>query len=159
MTAEHGLRLLTVLMVGGVVLQFAIGWLADRMPRASLLAALGVSLAAASALLGVTAQQPPLAFAAAFVLGGVCLGFYAVGLAMLGERVAPGQLALANAAFLMTYEAGAIGGPLLGGAAMDIWQPHGLLLVTGIVGLTFALWITRRPSGARSPDPSPTKER
>ncbi len=48
----------------------------------------------------------------AFLLGGVILGFYTVGLAIVGERVGANDLAAANAAFLVMYQVGAILGPL-----------------------------------------------
>jgi MFS family permease len=144
--ADDGLLLLSTLMAGGIVLQFAVGWLADRVDRARLLAALGVALAATTVLLGVLVHRGGLATVAAFVLGGVVLGFYAVGLALLGEQTPPGHLALANAAFLMAYELGAVAGPLAGGAAMDLVRPHGLAAVVATAGLAFALHAWRHRS-------------
>jgi MFS family permease len=134
------LRLLSVLLVGGIVLQFGIGWLADHVDRTALLAALGVALAALAALLAVLITVDGLAFAAAFVLGGVVMAFYAVGLALLGQHVPRQRLVLANAGFLMAYETGAVVGPLLGGIAIDDWPPHGIVLVTATAGLALAAY-------------------
>jgi MFS family permease len=140
------LRLLSVLLLGGIVLQFGLGWLADHVDRTALLAALGVALAALAALLAVLITVDGLAFAAAFVLGGVVMAFYAVGLALLGQRVPRQRLVLANAGFLMAYEAGAVVGPLLGGIAIDAWPPHGIAVVTATAGLALAVyaWSARK---------------
>lgn len=140
------LRLLSVLLIGGVVLQFGIGWLADRIDRTTLLSALGVALAALAALLAVLISVDGLAFAAAFLLGGVVMAFYGVGLALLGQRVARERLVVANAGFLMASQAGAVIGPLVGGVAMDAWPPHGLAVVSAAVGLALAAytWSVRR---------------
>ncbi len=137
------LRLLSVLLVGGIVLQFAFGWLADRVDRLGLLAVLGVALAVLAVVMAVLVDVPGVAFAAAFALGGVVLAFYALGLTVLGQQVPTGQLVLANAAFLVSYEAGAVGGPLLGGLAMDLWPPHGLAVVVAAAGLALAGYVLR----------------
>jgi MFS family permease len=137
LTESEGLRLLTVLLVGGMALQWGIGWLADRVDRRALLAALGVTLAATATLMALAIGSAAGALLAAFVLGGTVMGFYAVGLALLGERVPVERLALANAAFLMAYEGGATVGPVVGGAAMDVWRPHGVAVVMVAVALAF----------------------
>jgi len=139
------LRLLTVLLVGGICLQALIGWLADHVDRARLLAGLGGALAVgALGFAGLVERGGPASYLAAFALGGVVVGFYAVGLTMLGERVPTGQLAVANAGFLVSYELGATVGPVLGGAAMDLWRPHGLAVLVAGVGVGFAVLVLRR---------------
>lgn len=143
-TTTTSLRLLTVLLVGGICLQVLVGWLADHVDRGRLLAALGTVLALGAvgfALLVGTGGLP--AYLAAFALGGVVVAFYAVGLTMLGERVPTGQLVVANAGFLVSYELGATVGPVLGGAAMDLWRPHGLAVMVAVVGLAFAAVVLR----------------
>ncbi len=144
-TTTTSLRLLTVLLVGGICLQVLVGWLADHVDRTRLLAALGTVLAGGAALFATqvgTGGVP--AYLAAFALGGVVVAFYAVGLTMLGERVPTGQLVVANAGFLVSYEVGATVGPVLGGAAMDLWPPHGLALLVALVGAGFAVAVLLR---------------
>lgn len=146
------LRLVSVLLVGGIVLQLLIGWLADRVDRVRLLATLGVLLALLAIGFALALDGGGFArYAAAFALGGVVVGFYGVGLTMLGERVPTAQLAVANAAFLMSYEAGATVGPVLGGAAIDVWRPHGLVVLVVAVGLGFAVLVGRGAVAGRLP--------
>lgn len=116
------LRLLAALMLGGLALQLAVGWLSDRLrSRAALLAALALACAGLTASLPLTVSEGWLGLANAFLLGGAVLGFYSVSLTMLGERVRGGDLALANAAFIMAYQVGAMAGPAIGGAALG-WE-------------------------------------
>jgi MFS family permease len=129
-----GLRLLTALIVGGLVLQFAVGWLSDRLPRRALLVALGLVCATLPAALGLAVARPA-GIAVAFLLGGAVLGVYSLSLTILGERVRAADLAAANAAFLVLYQLGAIAGPGLGGLAMGLWQPHGFLALVAAAGL------------------------
>jgi MFS family permease len=143
----QAVHVLTALIVGGVVLQAVVGTLADRLDRVRLLAGLGLALAAGVLGLATAAGSFPAGLVAAFLLGGVVTGFYSVGLAVLGSRVPVASLAAANAAYLMSYEAGAVVGPLVGGAAIDVWQPHGLAVVMAAAGLAFTavmLWASGR---------------
>lgn len=146
------LRLLSVLLVGGITLQLLVGWLADHVDRHRLLAALGVCLAVGSTVFALlVGRGGAAAYLAAFALGGVVIAFYAVGLTMLGGQVPASRLAVANGAFLVSYETGATVGPVLGGAAMDVWAPHGLAVLVVAVGLGFAVLVTRdRRASARA---------
>jgi len=134
-----GLTLLTVLIVGAIVLQLPLGWLADRVSRRRLLLGMALAGAVATPLLGPALVSPWLAWPLAFVLGGLALGYYTLGLTLLGARFGPGDLAVANAAFLMLYEAGAALGPALAGAAMELWPPQGYLLFFAVAALAYAI--------------------
>jgi hypothetical protein len=69
---------------------------------------------------------------------------------MAGDRFRGGALVAANAAVVMSYGLGSLLGPALGGVAMDLWDPHGLL---ALFALAFAgLVATARPArGGRVP--------
>jgi MFS family permease len=134
------LHLLAVLLIGGVTLQFFMGWLADRVDRVRLLATLGVLLSALCALLAVLVDAEGFAVLPASSVGGVAMAFYALGLTLLGEQVPADQLVLGNAGFFMAYAAGGVVGPLVGGAAMALWEPHGLAQVIASAGLALAAY-------------------
>lgn len=139
----QAVHVLTALILGGVALQAAVGVLADRLDRVRLLAGLGVALSLGVLSLALTAGSFAASLVAAFLLGGVVTGFYSAGLAVLGSRVPVASLAAANAAYLMSYEAGAVVGPLVGGAALDAWRPHGLAVVMAAAGLVFTAVMLR----------------
>ncbi len=148
------LHLLSLLLVGGIALQFPIGWLADRGDRHLILGALAV-------LSGIGALSLPLALGndvllamLVFGVGGVVLGFYTVGLALLGQRFRAADLAVANATFIMLYEAGTFLGPGIAGAAMDVWQPNGLVGAVAVISLAFAALAFAR-TGERPPERLP----
>lgn len=147
---DQAVHVLTALVVGGVVLQVLVGTLADRMDRIRLLAGLGAALAAGVGGLTLAVGSFAASLVAAFLLGGVVTGFYLVGLAVVGERVPAASLATANAAYLMSYEAGAVVGPLVGGVALDLWRPHGLAVVMAAVGLVVLAGMTRLAAPARA---------
>ncbi|MCB1485011.1 MAG: MFS transporter [Hyphomicrobiaceae bacterium] len=141
------LRLMSFLTAGGVVLQFLIGYLADKMARTLVTIALGIAFIVLSLLLPAALAHPPMAFPLAFVLGGVVLGFYTVGLAVVGEEVQARDLAAANAAFLVMYQLGAILGPAAAGFAMSISPVAGFVYAMALfmlLALAGVLWLWRR---------------
>jgi MFS family permease len=122
--------------VGTVALQPACGWLADRVDRARLTDA--TVLAALACVLLLPLTQDSWAIWPTMVLwGGTVAGFYTLGLIVLGQTFAGGDLASANAAYIMTYTGGMVIGPLAGGLAMAIWDPYGLLAVATLSYLLF----------------------
>jgi len=89
-----------------------------------------------------------LLWAVLFVWGGLSLAFYTLGLALLGQRFKRADLAIANAVFIVSFEAGNVTGPTLAGAAMALWDPHGFLLALALGLALFCLLGFRRPRRA-----------
>ena len=139
---------LTVLILGAVAWQFPMGWLADRMDRQRLLGLAGVAGALVPLALLAVVPAGWLVWPLLFLYGGIALGYYTVGLAHLGARFAPGELAVANAGFMVLYETGTTAGPALAGVGMELWAPHGYLVALSLFGAVFALLVAwRRRSG------------
>ena len=149
----EALRLLTTFMVGGILLQFLIGWLADRISARSVLICSALLFAAIAATLPMTTDAWLRALAV-FVMGGLGIGFYTLGLTHIGQKVRMHDLAVANAAFLIMYQIGAMIGPSVGGVAMGLWQPHGFVVAMILAALcgAFAMGLVGRKSVARARD-------
>jgi MFS family permease len=136
--ARHAAAMLSAIYIGAIALQVPLGWLSDRFGRAAVLRLCGaVGLAGAVALLALHLPAAWL-FVLLFVWGGVASGIYPVALSMAGDRFPPAQLVAANAALISAYGFGSLAGPALGGVAMDLWNPQGLI---GLFVLLFALFV------------------
>jgi MFS family permease len=133
---------LSAAYIGGIALQFPIGWLSDKIARPTVLRLCGVAGCIGAGLVGIAAASPPppvrLLFVLLFLWGGIVAGIYPVALGMAGDRFRGSELVSANAAIVMAYGFGALLGPPLGGAAMDIWNPQGLF---GFFVLLFAAFL------------------
>lgn len=141
-----GLGLVTAFLWGGVTLSFGFGWLADRMNRPKLMLMMLVAFPLVALVSGLATALPGAALAATFLLGGLACAFYTLGLAILGERLRPADLAPANAAFLVLYQVGTLAAPPVAGAAMDAVTPWGFLMAVigfGLAGLATALVLYR----------------
>jgi len=133
-------RLLTWFYIGNVVLQFPLGYIADRFGRFRLL-----QFCIAGTLIG--AILLPLLFAHLLPLramlllwGGVTMGIYTLSLALLGERFKPSDLSAANAAYVMMYEVGGLGGPIVAGGMMDAMGRQGLPLFAAVAAATYLVY-------------------
>ncbi len=128
-TAAYGL---SVLIMGNIVLQLPIGWLADHFDKRAVM----IGLALATALLFL---MLPLAMGTAFmwpllfVAGASGYGIYTVALAALGERFSGHELVQGSAAFATMWGSGALLGTLMGGGTMTWFGPHGLPLSLALV--------------------------
>lgn len=136
--------LLTAFIAGNVALQIPIGWLADRLGKfRTMLVCTGGSLAGA-ALLPVVGGAGPLLWTLLFLWGGVLFAIYTVALGLLGDRFPPAHLAAANTVFVMMYNIGSFSGPVIAGAAMDLWSRDGMAATIGTAAaLLFAVTLWR----------------
>jgi MFS family permease len=136
------------LYVGGLVLQYPIGWFSDRIDRRGLI--MGLSGVASVTML--VAALLPLPFTAligvALLLGGITNPVYALLIAYTNDFLSREEMAAASAGLIFLNGFGAIFGPLVTGWLMETTGPRGFFLFIAIlyVALTgYALWrMTRR---------------
>ena len=134
--APSAAGLVSLIALGNVLFQIPFGWLADRLDRRAVLLAASLGGAAGSALIPAASGSPVMLGCLLVVWGGLAGTLYTVGLAVLGGRVPARDLAGANAAFVMFYNAGLILGPPLIGGWLDLAPPHGFAF--GLLALFLA---------------------
>ena len=144
--AESAALLLTMFVVGSVIGQVPIGWLADHMDRRRLMAGCVflsmLSIALIPAVIGNTALTWLI-----MMLMGVSLGsFYVISMAMIGARFKGADLVGINASFVFLWGIGGVVGPSISGIAMDALGPEGMPMVGAAFCATFlgfVLWRIR----------------
>lgn len=129
--------MLTVLVVGSVLFQVPIGVMADRFNRHLMLIACTLVNLLCTLLLPVVIGDTASMWAVMIVWGGAIGGFWTVGLTLLGERFRGVDLVAANTAFTVLYGIGSVAGPFVTGAAMHLWNPHGMVLVLVAASLVY----------------------
>jgi len=143
--------LIGALGLGNMLLVPFIGWLADKTDRRHVLIGCGIACIAAAAFLPLIRAIGPWELGIVLLWGGVISAIYAVGLAHLGARFRGGELAAANSAFAIIYATGTMAGPSLGGLAMDLWNPHGLVVVLALIPAVFVMVTAWRAATFRTP--------
>jgi MFS family permease len=144
------------LYVGGLVLQYPIGWASDRMDRRHLILGLSCLGAVGMALAAVV----PLPFWAhigtAMLLGGVTNPLYALLIAYTNDYLPNEEMASASSGLIFLNGFGAIFGPLVTGWLMGVAGPRGFFLFIGLLFVAlslYALWrmARRRVIGPATP--------
>lgn len=144
------------LYVGGLVLQYPVGWLSDRMDRRKLI--MGLSAVAAAVMVLTVVIDPPFVvlLGVAMLLGGITNPVYALLIAYTNDFLGKEDMAAASAGMIFLNGFGAIFGPIVTGWIMEAAGPAGFFLFIGILYVTlagYAAWrMTRRaaPAGTGS---------
>ena len=138
-------RLISVAVIGAIAFQFIIGWLCDRVRPALVLVGCTVAAMAAAVALPFTIDSFILLVAVLCLWGGVMGGFFTVGMVLLGRRYDGPDLLTANTVFVVMFGLGSTIGPTVGGAAMDAWDPHGMLAAVVAACLMYLILLLFRP--------------
>ena len=110
--------LLSIWLSGNILLQYPLGWLADRWRRQRVMALCVAVAVVGQLLVPLVFATPALLWPLLVLLGGVMGGLYTLSLVLVGEQFRGADLTQANTAFVMTFQLGAIAGPPFTGAAM-----------------------------------------
>ena len=139
------------LYVGGLLLQYPIGWVSDRMDRRKLV----MGLSAVAAVVMLAAALTPLPFVAligvALLLGGITNPVYALLIAYTNDFLSREQMAAASAGLIFLNGFGAIFGPLVTGWMMETVGPRGFFLFIGILYILLAAYALYRMSRRAAP--------
>lgn len=158
--AQEGLSLgqisifVGAMYVGGLVLQYPIGWASDRMDRRTLI----MGLSAAATLTMLAAALLPLPFVAlvgiAMILGGITNPVYALLIAYTNDFLPRDQMAGASAGLIFLNGFGAVFGPTATGWMMEQVGPSGFFLFIGILYAALAGYALYRMTRRAAPSVS-----
>jgi MFS family permease len=138
----------TAISIGGLLLQYPIGYLADHMDRQKLLTICAFSGVIGAAATPFLVHMPMALYMLLALWGGLVTGIYTIGLTLIGERFKGDQLIGANTAYVILYSVGLLVGPAAEGVALDVWNPHGLVVALGGICGIYALFLTSRRTTA-----------
>ena len=136
--------------IGGLVLQYPVGWLSDHGDRRVIVLALAVL--GTLACLATLMLQPDIwgLLLTAAIIGGVANPVYSLLLAYTNDFLDAKDMAAASAGLLFINGVGAITGPLITGWLMETLGPDGFWAYIGALLLVLALYTgwrrTRRPT-------------
>ncbi len=137
---------------GGLIFQYPIGWISDRMDRRQLI----LIVAVVGAVTATLAALLPLGFTAlllvAMAIGGISNPLYSLLLAYTNDYLEHDDMAAASAGLMFVNGLGAIIGPVAIGWIMEIVGPGGFFLYIGMLSAllaVYAVWrMSRRPAPA-----------
>ncbi len=139
-------HLLSAMVLGNVVMQFPIGWLADRFPKRQVLIGCALTTALFLAMLPMTVDTV-LRWPVVIMIGAVGYGVYTVALASLGDRFSGTELVNGAASFATLWGLGAFVGSISAGwaqAGSGAWGLPGYLMACYLLLAAGLVWRMRR---------------
>ncbi|WP_430464128.1 MFS transporter [Tabrizicola sp.] len=141
----------TALYIGGLVFQYPVGWLSDRMDRRSIMLWLSIAATLVMALASFVSLPFVAVLAVAAILGGITYPMYSLIIAYTNDYLDKDQMAAASAGLIFLNGCGAVFGPLVTGWLMGAVGPHGFFLFIGGLYLLHAGYILWRMSRRAAP--------
>jgi len=138
---DGAMRLISTLMLGAIILQLPIGWLADRMNPRRLALGLAVLSAVSALVWPWMLGQHWLAYSLIFIWGGLFVGIYTVMLTMVGSRYSGSDLVGIYAVMGLAWGGGALLGPSMAGLAMSLSSYYGLPLFVAVACGLFSVFM------------------
>ena len=139
---RHIVILMACVSLGGLFLQWPIGYFSDKIDRRHALIGIGVGvLAVATALVVVDRQMPFLLLAVLFaVFGGLGESLYAVGVAHANDRAEMSDYVALSSTLLFVWALGAAIGPTTGTYAIELTTPRAFFVYVIALTLGFTLF-------------------
>lgn len=134
---------MSAVIVGGVGLQWPLGWLSDHSDRRHVVLGAFAAAAAVSLVIALAAHAGPWLLLLGGVFGGLCFALYPLCVAHTNDHLDPEQRVGASGGLVLVYSAGAAVGPLAGAVAMSVIGPAGLFVfiaVCAAAATLFGLW-------------------
>lgn len=126
--------------VGGLVLQYPIGWMSDRLDRRHLILGLAIAGSAVMIIGIVSIWSLPILVLIGFLSGGVTNPLYSLLVAYVNDYLDTSEMAGASAGLMFINGLGAIGGPLITGWFMAQMGPTGYFVFIMILFALMALY-------------------
>ena len=131
-------------ILAGVVTQYPIGMLADRLDRRSVIAGVALLAAAFALWVGAWPAMPDLLVLPVAAIGsGLVRSVYSLGVSHVNDRLETSEMVAASSALLLLNGAAAVLGPILGGVLMDQSGENAYFITLGglaVVLAVFCLW-------------------
>jgi MFS family permease len=133
--------------LGGMLLQFPLGRLSDRIDRRLVIvgaAGLAVPVCLLLAAMGAAPVSLPLLYGGVALFGGLTLPLYSICMAHTNDYLKPGQIVAASGTLVLVLGAGVVLGPTFGSYAVEHYGPEGLFYLLAIIqGCTVATALFR----------------
>jgi len=132
-------------IIGGALIQYPLGYLSDRWDRRKvLLLTTSCAMVSAAAIAWFAGSSQLLNFGFVFIFGSFAMPLYSLSAAHANDRADKSEYVFVNAALMLFYSFGAIGGPFAASTVMEVLGPSWLFVFMASVYLIFVMIIIYR---------------
>ncbi len=134
-----------LVLMGGVILQFPIGWLSDQFDRRKMLILLSVSIIVIGAVMMLPITLPKIVFyALMFSFGGVSFSLYPVSMSHTCDPLDAEDIVTATQGLMLVYGTGAVLGPLVAPIFQSVYGYEGIFLYFTVFSTALLFYLLRR---------------
>jgi MFS family permease len=134
MSVTDVVTFVSVGIIGGAIIQYPLGHLSDLWDRRMVLLLTTVgALASALALVFFAGSDAFVNFVLVFIFGSFAMPLFSLSAAHANDRAGKDEFVLVNAALMLFYSFGAIGGPFSASWVMQRFGPHSLFIFSALV--------------------------
>lgn len=148
---------ITAIFLGGLLFQYPLGWLSDRIDRRLLIVIASAVAAVGASVAMLVDDNPQLLVVCAFLIGGMANPMYGLIVAYANDYLELDQMASAASGLLFLNGAGAVTGPVLVGQAMARFGNGAYFVLLAMLCAGIALWglwrMTRRAHSVENQAP------
>jgi MFS family permease len=143
---QHIVLLMACVSLGGLFLQWPIGYFSDKVDRLYALIGLAASILAVGAALATVDRRTPFPLLAVLfaIFGGLAESLYAVGVAHANDRAVVADYVALSSTLLFVWALGAAIGPTTGTYAIQLISPHAFFVYVIALTLAFTLFAVWR---------------
>ena len=142
----------SMIFIGGLALQFPIGWISDRVDRRILILAVA-GLGGLAAIVPLIASGSFTArLVAAFLVGGMTNPLYALLVAHANDYLEPDDMAAASSGLVFINGLGAVAGPLVTGWIMGRFGAGGFFIYIAVILIGLMAWGGWRTTRRAAPE-------
>jgi MFS family permease len=144
---------MSAVIIGGVALQWPLGWLSDRFDRRQVILWTFLGAVAAAAGMALLGAGGPFLLIFGALFGGFSFALYPLCVAHANDHITPDQRVGATGGLVLLYSLGAAIGPLLGAFALGRFGAAGLPAFIAVCSGAAALFVVWRMA-VREPVPA-----
>jgi MFS family permease len=132
------INMLTAFFAGGIILQFIVGYMLDRLSPAIVLIGCCILLIMGLAVMADIRNTIFMIWIVLLVLGGAGAAIYTSGLASINDAFSVEEMPSGTAMFSTLWYLGGLAGPATAGFAMEWWNPYGMAAVVALAAMVLA---------------------
>lgn len=142
-------------VIGGAASQWPLGAWSDRIDRRYVMGACAVfSVAVSAAIWSFSdAMTPTIIIVLGGLWGAAAFPLYSISIAHSNDHAKPDEFVMVSSGLLLMYGIGAVVGPIIASAFMQLLGPAGLYLFTGIVHVLLCAYLALRRLRRRQAPP------
>lgn len=134
-----------LVLMGGVLLQYPVGWLSDQFDRRKMLMILcAIIIAIGCAFIAIPQQSGLFLYALMFLFGGVSFSLYPVSMSHTCDVLDPNAIVSATQGLMLSYGVGAVLGPLIAPIFQSFFGYIGVFIYFNVACASLFIYLLSR---------------